>query len=509
MNDHAAPATPRSRGQRPIPRNKLIRLGVLAALGFAVATHLPFEAIDRNQIGVRANRMTGNASVIGTGYAFVLPGVHALRRFPLADRDLHLQSSADGDALLKSSEGMAMNADIRVRYAVDPKQLAKHFGELPDDVAGGLVEPLVRELIARQFSARTVLAIIAEQHRQLLQDIESDLHAALAAKGIVLRSVRMEDIKLPGVFADRVYRPERSVRANSEAPLQTSEGLAIGAEITIRYALDPQQLDMLLSRPGSNLSGELIDSLVQGVIYKQFSHYTVHEILTGKRQELKEAIETELQPLMTKDGLVLRSVTMGNIDLPADYRAGMDRLLAAELATQQMEHTLELKAKQVRETELQGEADKMRREKAAEAAANEQVIAAKAQEEAMKHVLPFKQKQLAQRRLEAEADKATRISSAEASADARRIEAAAEADSRRKLADADAYRIEQLGKLSSTQLERDGALISRYPLLIQKTMADKLSDKISVIIAPPPGDGGFVGNTPLGVASTNRRGDQP
>ena len=52
-----------------------------------------------------------------------------------------------------------------------------------------------------------------------------------------------------------------------------------------------------------------------------------------------------------------------------------------------------------------GDAEKIRREKAAEASASEQIIGAKAQEEAMKHVLPFKQKQIEQRQLEAEADK--------------------------------------------------------------------------------------------------------
>ncbi|HEX5804008.1 MAG TPA: hypothetical protein VFY24_13365, partial [Azospira sp.] len=45
---------------------------------------------------------------------------------------------------------------------------------------------------------------------------------------------------------------------------------------------------------------------------------------------------------------------------------------------------------------------------------------------------------------------------------------------------------------------RDGALIQKNPLLIQKTLADKLSDKISVIIAPPPADGGCIGATLLG-----------
>ena len=116
----------------------------------------------------------------------------------------------------------------------------------------------------------------------------------------------------------------------------------------------------------------------------------------------------------------------------------------------------------------------------------------------MAHVLPFKQKQIQQRQLEAEADKISRIKTAEGTAEARRIEAAGEADSRNKLADAEVYRLDKVGKSNSEQMAREGELITRHPLLIQKTMADKLSDKIQVIIAPPPADGGFIGSTLLG-----------
>jgi uncharacterized membrane protein YqiK len=163
-----------------------------------------------------------------------------------------------------------------------------------------------------------------------------------------------------------------------------------------------------------------------------------------------------------------------------------------------MRYTLELKEKHVKQTELEALADKARRETAAAAAGEEQIIAAKAQAEAMKHILPFKQKQIEQRGLEAEAEKVARIKTAEANSQARQIEASGEAESRRKLADAEVYRQERIGKVASEQLARDGALIQKHPLLIQKAMADKLSDKISVIIAPPPSDGGFIGATLLG-----------
>ena len=71
------------------------------------------------------------------------------------------------------------------------------------------------------------------------------------------------------------------------------------------------------------------------------------------------------------------------------------------------------------------------------------------------------------------------------------------------MADAEAYRNDRIGKIASEQLARDGALIQKNPLLIQKTMADKLSDKISVIIAPTPSDGGFIGSALLGAAKTS------
>src|SRR6185295_5527797 len=122
---------------------------------------------------------------------------------------------------------------------------------------------------------------------------------------------------------------------------------------------------------------------------------TLHgaEIFSTKRAEIQSAIEGELKPRLAADGVLLRNVQIGKIDLPADYRKGMEELLAEELAGEKMKYTLDLKEKQVKETELKAQAEKVRREIGAEAAAREQVIAARAQEEAMKHVLPFKQRQ--------------------------------------------------------------------------------------------------------------------
>ena len=314
-------------------------------------------------------------------------------------------------------------------------------------------------------------------------------------------------LALPGVHEvrhfpthDLVYHPVQSMSATGGAPFQSVEGLSFGVDLSIRYAIDKNGVVLISRNLPEDLTGEIVEPVVQGVIYRIFAAYTVKDIFSGRRAEIQRVIESELAPRLAKDGIILKGVQMGKVDLPQDYRNGMERLLTEELESEKMRYTLELKDKQVKQTALEAEAEKVHREKAAEAAAAEQIIAAKAQEEAMQHVLPFKQKQVEQRQLEAEADKVARIRSAEGTAEARRIEAAGEADSRQKLADAEAYRLDRIGKVNSEQMAREGKLISENPLLIQKTLADKLSDRVQVIIAPPPVDGGFIGSTLLGNA---------
>ena len=288
---------------------------------------------------------------------------------------------------------------------------------------------------------------------------------------------------------DRVFRPVEMASAQGAQPLQSQEGLSLGLDMTVRYALDAARLPEIAPRLPDDIDAEVVQPAIRGVVYRILASHTVREIFSSQRAEIQKAIESELRQRLAADGVILRDVLLGKVDLPADYRRGMDALLAEELASEKMRFTLELKDKRVKEVALDAEADKVRREKTAEAAAQEQVIAARGQEDAMKHVLPWKQRQVEQRKLEAEAEKQARIRTAEGSAQARQIEASGEANARQKLADAEAYRLDKVGRANAEQMAREGALVTQHPLLVQKTLADKLSDKVQVIVAPPSTDG--------------------
>lgn len=306
---------------------------------------------------------------------------------------------------------------------------------------------------------------------------------------------------------EQIYNPKKGASARGESPYKSVEGLSIGVEVTVRYALDPERVLQVARRLPGALADQLVEPMVDGVLHRTLSRHTVREIFSTRRAEIQQGVADELRGLLQPDGVMVRSVYLGSVDLPPEYRAGLEGLLSEELRAEKMRYTLELKEKQVKEAELLAEAQKIQREKAAEAAGREEIIAAKAKAEAMQHVLPFKQKEIEQKRLEAEAQKVQRMKQAEGEAEARRIDAGGEADARRKLAEADAYRLEVTGKAQTAQLARESDLIAKNPLLIQKTMADKLGDKVQVIIAPPQA-GGFIAGGLIGQGQARPAGSK-
>ena len=144
---------------------------------------------------------------------------------------------------------------------------------------------------------------------------------------------------------DQSWRAAQISRADGPAPLQSVEGLSLGADLTVRYAIDPLKVAALAKSLPDDVGTEIVEPTAQGVIYKVFARYTVREIFSTKRSEIQAAVEAELKPRLAADGVVLRHVQIGKIDLPADYRRGMESLLAEELAGEKMKYTLEPQGK--------------------------------------------------------------------------------------------------------------------------------------------------------------------
>jgi regulator of protease activity HflC (stomatin/prohibitin superfamily) len=176
-----------------------------------------------------------------------------------------------------------------------------------------------------------------------------------------------------------------------------------------------------------------------------------------------------------------------DIQLPPEYAKGLEDLLEKEQKDDQMTVETEMQQKQVTIAGLQADADKVQKVKQAEADAQSKVVEAKGESDAMQYTLPLKEKQIEQTRLEAEARKESTIKNAEAMGEAKVIDSKAELQRRNMLADAEANRIKVVAVADAEREREEAAVLKSEPLLINKIVAERLSDKIQVMMVPSDG----------------------
>jgi regulator of protease activity HflC (stomatin/prohibitin superfamily) len=269
--------------------------------------------------------------------------------------------------------------------------------------------------------------------------------------------------------------------------VQSREGLDLGLAISVRYRLDPARLPQLHASRPDDLEGRVVPTVVASVFRELAPSYMVREIFATKREEIRSLAQAAITQKLIRDGVVVEEVLLADISLPEKYAAGLEGLLLKQQENERLVVELEVKQKLVRQTELEAEADKAREVKAAEAQAQVRVLQAKGEADAMQHTLPLKQRQIEQSRLEAEARKEATLKNAEAAAQAKLIDGKAEVERDRMMADAEAHRIRVTGLADSERMSLEAAVLKDNPMLIQTIVAERLSDKMQIVMVPMDG----------------------
>ncbi|MFB3915916.1 MAG: SPFH domain-containing protein [Terriglobales bacterium] len=269
--------------------------------------------------------------------------------------------------------------------------------------------------------------------------------------------------------------------------VQAREGLSIGMGVTVRYRLDPRRLDYIQRSLPQPVDSELVAPTIASVFRELTPNYTVREIFAAKREEVRAKAADEITRKLDGDGIVVKEVMLRDIQLPPEYARGLENLLLKEQENDQLSVQTDIQQKQVRISELQAEAQKVADVKQAEGAARVRVLQAKGEADAMQYTLPLKQKQIEQTRLESEARKEATIKGAEAAAQAKVIDSKAELERRNLLAQAEANRIRVTAAADAERMKAEAVVLKENPLLINKIVAERLSDKVQIMMVPTDG----------------------
>jgi regulator of protease activity HflC (stomatin/prohibitin superfamily) len=293
--------------------------------------------------------------------------------------------------------------------------------------------------------------------------------------------------------------------------VQAKEGLTLGLAITVRYRLDAKRLDYIQENLPRPVEQEIVPPTVASVWREVVPNYMVRDVFSAKREEVRQRAAGLITKKLAADGIVVKEVMLRDIQLPPEYAKGLEALLLKEQENDRMGVETELKGKEVRIAELEAEAEKARQVKQAEGEARVRVLRAKSEADAMQYTLPLKQKQIEQSRLEAQARKEATIQNAEADAQAKVIDGKAEGERRKVLADADADRIRVTAAADADRLQSEAAVLKGNPLLINKIVAERLSDKLQIMMVPADGKYFFANDVLRGMnmAKESEQAEQP
>jgi len=280
------------------------------------------------------------------------------------------------------------------------------------------------------------------------------------------------------------------------------EGLPVGLGISVRYQLDPQRLPYVQNNLPRPVETEIMPPVVANAFRQTISGYMVRDVFSAKREEVRRMAAESITRRLAADGIVVKEVMLRDVGLPPEYAKGLEGLLLKSQENDRLSIDLEVKQKMVRTAELEAEAEKVRHVKQAEGRAQVTVLEAKAQADAMQHTLPLKEKQIQQSRLEAEARKEATVKNAEASAAAKVIDSKAELEKRNLLSQADAQRVKLMAVADAERMQSEAKVLKDNPLLIQKIVAERLSDKVQIMMVPMDGKFFFTNDvlktTPIG-----------
>lgn len=317
----------------------------------------------------------------------------------------------------------------------------------------------------------------------------------------LIDNVQMFDLRDRLFTTAVIEKGAKSTGGEGAMQVQSLEGLNIGLDVTVRYRLDPKKLASVQANLPQPADKQLVPPVVESAWRELAPHYTVREIFSTKREQIRARATEDITRKLNPDGIIVEEVMLSGIQLPEQYAKGLEGLLLKEQQDDQLGVETDIQQKQVKIAELQAAAEAAQKVKEAEGDAQAKVVEAKGESDAMQYTLPLKQKQIEQSKLEAQARKEATIETADADAQAKVIDSKAELERRNLLAEAEASRIRLVAAADADRMKGEAALLNQSPLLINKIIAERLSDKIQMVMVPSDGKFFFATDVFKGMAA--------
>jgi prohibitin 1 len=149
----------------------------------------------------------------------------------------------------------------------------------------------------------------------------------------------------------------QEIEETMEVP--SKEGLSVNVGVSVLYHLDPEKAAQIYKTVGPNFVQVLLIPQIRSVSRGVSASYEAKALYTSVRETISQIMKEDLEKLVGPRGIVVESIPLRHIGLPAGLTQAIEEKLRAEQESQRMQFVL-LKEKQEAERkkiEAQGISD--------------------------------------------------------------------------------------------------------------------------------------------------------
>lgn len=157
---------------------------------------------------------TGNVGVLtlfGRVTGQVLPeGIHLINPLKSVEKLSVQTQSLKESANVPSNEGLILALDTSLLFRLDKNKADYVFQTVGNNYAEKIVEPTLRAAIRAATSAHTANALYTNARELVQQQIQEELTAQLAPRGVIVENVLLRDVQLPAMLKGSIEAKQQA-----------------------------------------------------------------------------------------------------------------------------------------------------------------------------------------------------------------------------------------------------------------------------------------------------------
>ena len=160
--------------------------------------------------------------------------------------------------------------------------------------------------------------------------VDSGAVGVLTLFGRVTGEVLPEGLHLINPFKTNHELSIRTQEVKETASVPSSEGLVINLDTSLIYHLNPDKAAEVYQKIGPNYVEVLIEPNLRSAIREATASHSANSLYSGEREMVAKQIVAQLTDLLGQRGIIIESILLRDIQLPATLKASIESKQQAE-----------------------------------------------------------------------------------------------------------------------------------------------------------------------------------